>query len=101
MLQVMDSLPSKPEGSPQVALVVKNPPANVGHLRGAGSIAGWGRSAGEENSNLLQYSCLENPMERGACQAPVCGVAKSRTQLKRLSTLTCILSKFSCNQYCL
>ena len=65
-LHAMDSLLSKPQGSPQVALVVKNLPANAGHLRGAGSIPGLGRSAGEENGNLLQYSCLENPMDREA-----------------------------------
>ena len=72
----MDSLLSKPQGSPQVALVEKNLPASAGHLRGAGSIPGLGRSAGEENGNLLQYSCLENPMDRGAWQATVYGVAK-------------------------
>ena len=75
----MDSLLSKPQGSPQVALVEKNLPASAGHLRGAGSIPGLGRSAGKENGNLLQYSCLENPMDRGAWQATVCGVAKSQT----------------------
>ena len=45
-----------------VAQMVKNLPANVGDL---GSIAGWERSPGEENGNPLQYSCLENPMDRG------------------------------------
>ena len=44
-----------------------------------GSIPGWGRSPGERNSNPLQYSCLENPMDRGAWQAMGHGVAKSRT----------------------
>ena len=44
----------------QVALVVKNPPANAGNIRDAGSIPGWGRSPGIEQSNLFQYSCLEN-----------------------------------------
>ena len=43
-----------------------------------GSIPGWGRSPGEENGNTLQYSCLENPMDGGAWQAIVHGVAKSR-----------------------
>ena len=55
-------------------------------------IPGSGRSPGEGNGNLLQYSCLENPMDRGAWRAIVHGVAKSRTGLKRLSTRarTCI-----------
>ena len=51
-----------------------------------GSIHGLGRSPGEGSGNPLQYSCLENPMDRGACWATVHGVAKSRTQLKQLST---------------
>ena len=46
-----------------------------------GSIPGSGRSSGEGNGNPLQYSCLENPLERGAWQATVHGVAKSQTQL--------------------
>ena len=47
----------------------------------AGSIHGLGRSPGEGNGNPLQYSCLENPMDRGAWQATAHRVAKSRTQL--------------------
>ena len=50
----------------QVALVVKNPPANTGDLRDAGSIPGLGRSPGGGHGSPLQYSCLENPMNRGA-----------------------------------
>ena len=46
-----------------------------------GSIPGSGRSSGEGNGKLLQYSCLENPMDRGACRATVFGVAKGWTQL--------------------
>ena len=46
-------------------LVVKNPPANAGDLRDAGSVPGLGRSPGEGRGNPLQYSCLENPMDRG------------------------------------
>ena len=46
-----------------------------------GSIPGSGRSPGEGNGNPLQHSCLENPMDRGACQATVHGVARSQTQL--------------------
>ena len=54
-------------------LVVKNLPASAGDT---GSIPGSGRSPGEGNGNLLQYSCLENPMEKGAWQDTVHGVAK-------------------------
>ena len=70
----------------QVALVVKNLPANSGDLRNVGLIPGLERYPGEGNGNPAQYSCLENPMDRGAWQATVHGVAKSQTQLKRLST---------------
>ena len=59
-----------------VALAVKNPPANAGDLRNMGSIPGLGRSPGVGNGNPLQYSCLENPMDRGTWQAIVNGVAK-------------------------
>ena len=55
--------------------MVKNPPANVGDT---GSIPGLGRS-GRGNHNALQYSCLENPMDREAQWATVHGVAKSQT----------------------
>ena len=48
-----------------MVLVVENPPANAGDIRDAGLIPGLGRSGGE-HSNLLQYSCLENPMDRTA-----------------------------------
>ena len=60
---------------------LKNPPANGGDARDAGSIRGWGRSPEVGNGNPLQYSCLENPMDRGAWQAIVHGVGKSRTGL--------------------
>ena len=69
-------------GASQVALVVKNPSANVGDIRETGSIPGWGRSLGGGYGNPLQYSCLENPMDRGAWRAIVHRVAKSQTQLK-------------------
>ena len=59
--------------------VVKNTPANTGDARDTSSIPGSGRSPGVGNGNLLQYSCLENPMERGAWQATVHGFAKSGT----------------------
>ena len=57
-----------------------------------GSIPGSGRSPGEGNGNPLQYSCLENPMDRGARWATVHGVAKSRTQL---SDYTYDMKKYS------
>ena len=53
-----------------------------------GLIPGLGRSPGEGNGNLLQYSCLGSPMDRGAWRATVHKVTKSRTQMKRLSTHT-------------
>ena len=65
-----------------MALVVKNQPANAEDIRDVGLNLGLGRSLGEGNSNPLQYSCLENPMDRVAWQATVHGVAKSWTRLK-------------------
>ena len=62
--------------------VVKNLPASAGDM---GSIPGSRISPGEENSNPLQYSCPENPVDRGAWWATVHRVAQSRTRLKRLS----------------
>ena len=53
-------------GLPSGAVVKKNPPANAGDTRDKGSASGSGRSPGEGNCNPLQYSCLENPMDRGA-----------------------------------
>ena len=66
--------------------MVKNLPANVGDIKDTGQIPGLGRSPGEEHSDPLQYSCLENPTDRRDWQASVPRVAKSRTRLKRLST---------------
>ena len=62
-----------------MVLVVKNLPANAGDIRDAGSIPGSGRSPGEGNSNPLQYSCLEDHMNRGAWRATAHGVTKSQT----------------------
>ena len=62
----------------QVALVVKNLPANAEDIRDLGSIPGSGRSPGGEHGNALQYSSLENPMDRGAWQATVHGVARNQ-----------------------
>ena len=67
-------------------LVVKNLPANAGDIRDVGLIPGSGRSSGGQHGNPLQYSCLENPMDKGAWWATVQGVAKSQTRLKQLST---------------
>ena len=61
--------------------MVKNLPANAGDTRNVGLIPGLGRSPGEGNGNPLQYSCLENPMDGGARQASVHGVAQSGTRL--------------------
>ena len=65
-----------------MALVVKNSPAKAGDAREVRSIPGWGRSPGGGHGNLLQYSCLANPMDRGAWEAAVHGVVKSQTRLK-------------------
>ena len=65
-----------------MVLVVKTPPANAGDLRDAGSILVSGRSSGGGHDHPLQYSCLENPMDRGAWWATVHRVAESWTQLK-------------------
>ena len=62
--------------------MVKNLPANAGYVRDVGLIPGSGRSSGGGRSNLLQYSCLEDPMGTGASQAIVHRVAKSQTQLQ-------------------
>ena len=72
-----------------MVLVVKNLPANAGHIIDVASISGLGRSPGGGHGYLFQYSCLENPMDGEAWQAIVHGAAKSWTQLKLLSTLAC------------
>ena len=66
--------------------VVKNPSAKAGDTRGVSSIPRLGRSCGGGHSNPLQYTCLENPMNRAAWWATVCGAAQSWTQLEQLST---------------
>ena len=71
------------DGGPQAALVVKNPPANAGDVRDASSIPGSGRSSRGGHGNPLQYSCLENPMDKGAWWTTVHGVAESQTGLSR------------------
>ena len=59
--------------------MVKNPPANAGDVRDAGSIPGWGRSPGGGHGSPLRCSCLENPVDGGAWRAAVQGVAKNQT----------------------
>ena len=63
----------------QVALVVKNLPVNAGNIRDMSLILRSGRTHGGGHGNPLQYSCLENPMDRGARQVTVHGIIKSRT----------------------
>ena len=64
-------------GASQVALMIKNMPDNAGDIRDLGSIPGSEKSPGGGHNNPLQYSCLENPMDRGAWRATVHEVAKS------------------------
>ena len=65
-----------------MVLVVKHLPASLGDIRDMGSIPESGRSPGGGHGNPHQYSCLENPIDRGAWWAKVHRVAKSQTQLK-------------------
>ena len=58
--------------------MIKEPPAHAADRRGVGSVPGSGRSRGEGSGNPFQYSCLENPMDRGAWQATAPGVSKSQ-----------------------
>ena len=86
----------------QVALVVKNPPANAGDIRDLHSISGWGRSPGGGHGNPLQYSCLENPTDRGVCWATVHKVARSQTRFSDFAhmhaSITVLISKHSIQQ---
>ena len=66
--------------------MVKNQPVNAGDVRDAGAVPELGRSPGGENDNPLQYSCLENPMDRGTWQSTVHRVTKRWIQLRQLST---------------
>ena len=90
----------------QMFLVVKkkkqkSPPANAKDIRDTGSVPGLGRSPRGGPGYPLQYSCLKNPMGRGAWWATVQGVAKSRTQLKRLSMHVYTMSSLSCLPSCI
>ena len=69
-----------------MVLVVKNLPANVGDVKDASLVPGSGKFSRGGHGRLLQYSCLENPLDRGAWRATVHRVTQSGTQLKRLST---------------
>ena len=80
-----------------MALVLKNWPANAGDIRDVGSIPGLGRSPGEGNGNPVQYSCLENPIDRRTWQATVHGIAKHQTRLKQLSTNTLNIKDNKCS----
>ena len=68
--------------------MVKKPLAKAGDIRDVGLTPGSGRSPEGGHGNLLQYSCLENSMDRGVWQTTVYRVAKSQTQLKQLNTHT-------------
>ena len=72
-------------GDTHAALVVKNPLPSAGDRRDMGSVPGLGRPPGGGHGNPLQYSCLENPTDRGAQWAIVHGVAQSQIRPKRLS----------------
>ena len=69
-----------------VALVVKNPPASAGDVRDMGLISGSGRSPGGEHGKPLQYSCLENPMDRKAGRLQCTGSQRGRRDWSNLST---------------
>ena len=66
----------------------REPPANTEDVRDVGSLPGSGQSPGGGHGNTVQYSCLENPMDRGAWRAAVLGVAKRWTRLKHACTRT-------------
>ena len=76
--------------APQVVPVVKNPTANAGDTRDSGSVPGLGRSTGGRHLNPIQYSCLENSMDRGAWWSTVHRVAKNHIGLKQLSMYACL-----------
>ena len=76
MLEIIDEISLI---TSQVVLVLKNPPASEGDVKDSGSITGLGRSPGGGYGNPLQYSCLENPMDRGAWRAIIHRIAESDT----------------------
>ena len=80
-----------------MALVVKDPPAKAGDIREVGSIRPSRRFPVGRHGNPLQYSCLENSMDRGDRWVRVHGVGKSRTQMKRLNTTQHMYICIDCN----
>ena len=81
----MGTLTNSSWGASQVALVVKNPPANAGDVREVRSIPGSGRSPGIGYDNPLLYSCPDNPIDRGGGRATACRVTKTQTRRKQFS----------------
>ena len=79
-----------------MVLLVKNMPADAGDIRDMGSVPGSGRSPGGGHGNPLQYSHLENPVDRGAWRVTVHGVAQNWTQVKQLTVHTCIKNILVC-----
>ena len=73
--------------------MVKNLPTSAGDTGGMGSIPGLGRSPRRGNGNPLQYSCLENPMDRGAWRATVHGGARESEMTEQMSTNTHRISR--------
>jgi len=76
--------------------VVKYLPANAGDPRDMGSIPGSGRSSGEGNGNPLQYSCLGNPMDRGAWQAPTTIKAERQIRFGLIPTCSSLRKSSPC-----
>ena len=87
-LNTLSAVPFAFLGASQAALMVQNLPVSARYARSSGSIPRLGRSPGVGNGNPLQYSCLENPMDRGAWRATVHGASKSWTQLSDSHTHT-------------
>ena len=78
--------------------MVNHPPANAGDTRDTDWVPGLGSSPAGGNGNPLQYSCLENAMDKGAWQATVHRVAKNQTQLKQLPVHACCkMAAHQCN----
>ena len=86
LIEKVDNMQEKTGHVTKMALLVKHLPVNAWDMRDAGSVPGLGRSPGRRHGNPLQYSCLENPMDRGAWQAIVHRVVKNQTWLKWLNT---------------
>ena len=79
-----------------MALVVKKPPTNAGDIRDSGLIPGWRISPGGGHGNPLQYSCLDDPTDKGAWQTTVQGVTKSQTRLSSYVTTIYAYTHTSC-----